>query len=72
MLVVGLVEEDVLAVALVLRPVLEHACGRDTMLGTELLPELMSAGARGAEVEVAEGRVSENDSLRIETTHRSE
>jgi hypothetical protein len=38
-LVVGLVEEDVLAVAAVGRPFLECALGGDAMLGAELLPK---------------------------------
>jgi hypothetical protein len=46
-LVVCLVEEDVLAITLVLGPVLEHARGRDTMLIAELLPELCASEMRG-------------------------
>lgn len=46
MLVVCLVKEHVLAVSLVLGPVLEHAVGRDAVLGAQLLPELESVSVR--------------------------
>jgi hypothetical protein len=41
-LIVGLVEEDILPVALriLLRPVFEVAGGRDAVFGAEFLPEL--------------------------------